>query len=393
MKLFAHASLIAIAVSAAAAAAQDVPQPAPTSPGGFRLPTTPTPTPNDVQGPVDPDAPILTRPRAAPTPTPTPRAVPTPTPTPEPRPVPRAAPAPTPAPRSTQAPGSTLPPRFTPPAAPTAQESAEATATSAELFPDDPTVAASEPALPVPGAAVPPAATAPAEDEGGSYGWLLALAGLAAAAGAGAVWWRRRSERPVAPAIIEPPRIVPPVPAGAPAPAAKAAAAASPAAPAATPGPQLRIDARAIKLSRSMMFATLSYELIVTNRSSRALEGVRFGGDLVTAHARIPTNQQLADPAVPLAPMKDIERLEPGESARLAGELRLPVAQIRPIPHGRAVVYVPLLRVRAESAGMEPVARTFVVGLLPQAPGQNLQPFRLDEMPQTYSAVGQKPLD
>ena len=116
------------------------------------------------------------------------------------------------------------------------------------------------------------------------------------------------------------------------------------------------------------------------------------GGDLVTAHARVPTQAQLADPAVPLAPVRSIERLDPGESAEFTGEFRLPVEEIRPIPHGKAVVYVPLLRVRAEATGMAPVARTFVVGL--KQPGaQRLQPFRLDEMPQTYHAVGQTTLD
>ena len=58
------ASPIALALAGAPLAAQDAP------PGGFRLPT-PTPTATDIQGPVDPDRPILTRPRdTAPTPEP-----------------------------------------------------------------------------------------------------------------------------------------------------------------------------------------------------------------------------------------------------------------------------------------------------------------------------------
>lgn len=148
-----------------------------------------------------------------------------------------------------------------------------------------------------------------------------------------------------------------------------------------------------MRLQRSMMFATLGYEIAITNRGGVPLENVQLGGDLVTAHARVPTAQQLADPALPLAPMKAIARLDPGQSERLTGELRLPVGEIRPIPHGKAVVYVPLLRVRAEADGLAPVARTFVVGMTPGGPGQRLQPFRLDEMPQTYNAVGQKALD
>lgn len=379
MRLLAHTSLLAIALAAVSAGqsarGQDVPTATPTpSPTPFRLPPRATPTPTDVQGPVDPDAPILTRPR---TPTPTPRPVATAAPTPTPTPAPR--PAPTPTARSTRAPNSTLPPRFTPPAAPTPQESADAVADSADLFPG---ATAPAPAPQTTSLAPAPAQAAPADEDGSGAGWLFALLGVLAAGGvAAALWWRkRRTEGPVEVAAIERPRVGP-----------------APATPAAVPLPEtgapLLIEARAVKLSRSMVFATLAYELTVVNRSGRALENVRFGGDLVTAHARVPTTQQLADPAMPLAPMQDIARLEPGESAQLSGELRLPVNEIRPIPHGKAVVYVPLLRVRAEAAGMHPIARTFVVGLVPPGTGQRLQPFRLDEMPQTYSMVGQKALD
>ncbi|GGD98157.1 hypothetical protein GCM10011515_17440 [Tsuneonella deserti] len=163
--------------------------------------------------------------------------------------------------------------------------------------------------------------------------------------------------------------------------------------PVAVSGPRLTIEARALRLARSMMYATLSYEVVVTNRSGQPLTDVRLGADLVTAHARIPTEQQIADPLVPLDPVRTIERIDPGASVQVSGELRLPVAQIRPIPHGKAVVYVPLLRVRAQAQGIEPLARTFVVGLRPAGMGQRLQPFRLDEMPQTYSAVSQHALD
>jgi hypothetical protein len=142
-----------------------------------------------------------------------------------------------------------------------------------------------------------------------------------------------------------------------------------------------------------MVYATLSYEVLVTNRGGQPLTDVRLGADLVTAHARIPTDQQLADPLVPLAPVRAFDRLDPGQSEQVVGEQRLPVAQIRPIPHGKAVVYVPLLRVRGEAQGMIPVARTFVIGLRSAGASERLQPFRLDEMPQTYSPLSQLALD
>lgn len=370
MKTLAHTSLIALTLAGAPLAAQD-------APGGFRLPT-PTPTPTDIQGPVDPDAPILTRPRdTAPAPTPTPRATPTPSPTAAPTPRPVSTPTPRPVvPPST----SSLPPRFTPPAMPTPQESAAVTEAGSGLVPapDDSTVLpATQPTASA--SAIP---TAPADSDG-VPGWLYAVGALLVAAGAGAaLFWRRRETLDDRVPEIAPPRVTadrsPPT-------------AAEP--PLIAAGPQLTIEARALRLSRSMVYATLSYEVMVTNRGGQPLIDVRLGADLVTAHARIPTDQQLADPLVPLAPVKTIERLDPGQSVQVSGELRLPVNQIRPIPHGKAVVYVPLLRVRGEAEGIEPIARTFVVGTRSAGESQRLQPFRLDEMPQTYNGLGQLALD
>jgi hypothetical protein len=367
MTKLARTSLIALALAGAPLAAQTAP------PGGFRLPT-PTPTPTDIQGPVDPDRPILTRPRDT---------APTPTPTPRPTPVPTAAPPQpavvTPTPRPVASPtNSSLPPRFTPPAAPTAAESA-AVSQGAAVLPTSPADSTVLPPAPLPTASTP--AAAPVEDEG-IPGWLYALGGLLVGAGAvGAFMWRRRQSADAVPAEIERPRVVP---------AAGVPLAAEP--PLAATGPQLTIEARALRMSRSMVYATLSYEVLVTNRGGQPLTDVRLGADLVTAHARIPTDQQLADPLVPLSPVKTYEQLDPGQSVTFAGELRLAVNEIRPIPHGKAVVYVPLLRVRAEAQDLIPVARTFVVGL-PGGMNQRLQPFRLDEMPQTYRTVSQHALD
>ena len=366
MKKLVHTSLIALAVTGAPLAAQ-------TAPGGFRLPT-PTPTATDIQGPVDPDAPILTRPRdTRPTPTPTPTSVPTPTPTPRPvaTPPPRPVASPT---------ASTLPPRVAPTAAPGADLPPAATGLDTP-FPSASTATPLPSTFPVPTeSAAAPAATAPADD--GWIGWASILGALAIAGAIGtALYLRRRRRIDEPPAEIERPRV-----------AADPGASLVAEPPLAATGPQLTIEARALRMARSMVYATLSYEVLVTNRGAQPLSDVKLGADLVTAHARIPTDQQLADPLLPLAPVKTIAQLDPGQSVTVSGELRLPVAEIRPIPHGKAVVYVPLLRVRGEAEGLIPVARTFVVGV-PGGVNQRLQPFRLDEMPQTYRSVSQHALD
>lgn len=379
MRTHSAASLIvsSLALTAAAPAAAQS-----SAPGGFSLPPNPTPTASGnprVQGPVDPDRPFLTQPRDVRTPTPTPTPAPQPTPTPS---APRAAPTPTPAPRPTKA---VSPNRTTPTPLPT---TARVPTPSPSFSPLPAPSAAPIPATtltpppPIAPAPAPVARTAP-EEGGWPWGWI-ALGVLAIAAAAAAAWFlmRKREEAWDAPAPIEPPLARAPQPEPE-APPAPLAAGVSP----------LAIEAQAVKLTRSMMFATLAYELRLTNRGGRPLSHVRLGGDLVTAHGRVPVDQQLADAATPLDIVHDLPELAPGESVNLRGELRLPVQQIRPIPQGGAALYVPLLRVRAEAAGMEPLAKTFVVGMQPAAPGGKLQPFRLDDMPQTYAAIGQRALD
>lgn len=158
-------------------------------------------------------------------------------------------------------------------------------------------------------------------------------------------------------------------------------------------GNPLRIEAVPTHLTRSLMAASFACRLSIINRGLKPLENVEIGLDLITAHSSIASADQLADAALPLPRAGTIARIEPGETAELVHEVRLPTAQIRTMRQGAAHLYVPLLRVRAQAAAGEPVARTFIVGTLPDAQATKLQPFRLDEMPQTYRRIGVAALD
>ena len=103
--------------------------------------------------------------------------------------------------------------------------------------------------------------------------------------------------------------------------------------------------------------------------------------------------EQLADPARPLPEVGRFARIAPGETVEFAHDVRLPTAQIRTLRQGEAQLYIPLLRVRVQAGSNGPVARTFLVGTLPDASAKKLQPFRLDEMPQTYRLIGVAALD
>ncbi|WP_100260705.1 hypothetical protein [Qipengyuania seohaensis] len=364
------AVMLALPASAAAQGVQD-----------FQLPPsnpTPTPTPQ-VQGPVDDEAPLTTRPRvietARPTPAPTRQATPaaqaTPRPTPTITPEPVIDTAPQRAPTQTPVVGSARP---APPAsqAPT------------DVIPD-PAPAETEATISPPGTVSPPIIEpiapgaqedAAAEDQAGGFSWafvLAALAGLIALGLALFAWQRKRASAP-------PPRIERPVVSPKQAPAA---------APVAKPV-QLKVEA--IKLTLSFANATLDYRVSVLNRSTSAMSGVAVSADLVSAHGDLPVEQQVASPGQDLPQQHVFERIAPGQSVRFEGKIQLPIANVRPLRQGDMALLVPLLRVKVSDARGEPKVQTFVVGQ-GEANGGRVAPFRLDEGLRSWSPIAARALD
>ncbi len=154
---------------------------------------------------------------------------------------------------------------------------------------------------------------------------------------------------------------------------------------------QVRIEVES--LSRSMRFATLATKIEIANAGGKPLSDIALDADLTTAHGSIAIHDQLAGAETQLEPLDHIEMLEEGGTVSLKKQVRLPLLQVRPIRQGRAVLYVPLLRLRVSSEGIDPILRTFVIGMRPAIPGDKLQPFRLDETPQTYRMIGARILD
>ncbi|WP_202389663.1 hypothetical protein [Croceibacterium soli] len=349
----------------------------------FRLPVpTPTPTPR-AQGPVDPSLPP---PRVA---TPTPSPTPAPTPTITVPVLPDPSPTPTPAPRST----ATRPaPAATPtPSAPIAAPEAEPTgeATPAPL-PLPQTVPAAPPA--------PAAVSADEGDEGSSWPWVAGLLLLVGALAA-FLWVRRRvgPTGPVAVPEIERPRVparpqaaAEPEPAPSPAPLPPVRQAPEPA-PAGEPLPAaphpLHISIEPGKLSLTLMNATLSYRLTLTNRGAEPLEDLVVSADLIGAHAALSREEQLAGPLTELAERHRLAGLAPDESGEVSGQLRLPLAMVRPIVQGKAALFVPLARFRVAARGQEPRCFTVVVGQPSPRNEATIQPVRLDLGPRIYDGL------
>lgn len=342
----------------------------------FRLPQEPaTQQQPERQGPVAPDVPESRRP--APTPAPTARET-EPTPAPEPAITP---------------PPIVVPPQVTAmPSTPASQPTPVATRPAAQPLPapsDIPAgdATADEPApLPAPApAASPPASVAAEGEEVPLWPWALGALLVLGAAGLAAWAWTRRRSSPERAGIpqVERPTLTPsarplPGPAVAPAP--------MPAPSAAEP---LQVSLQPLRLSLTLMNATLNWRLEVSNRGPAPLTGLTVAADMISAHASMSREEQLSGPrhGPRGAPAQRIERLEPGESRAVEGEFRLPLAQIVPIRQGNAALLVPLARFRVEAEGADPLVRTFAVGQ--PGNGSNLQPFRLDQGPRVYPSLVQ----
>lgn len=371
----------ALALLPLAAAAQSVEE--------YRLPSSTASPTARAPGPVDPDNPVVMTPRPTATATarPAPAAVPTPTPSARPSAAATAQPrAVTPTPRavpSTAAPTRTAtPPTEAPLTLPTSGEPASAP------LPVLPTELA--PALPAEPATADPAASAPVD----WMPWAAGLAALLAALGGLMLWRGRRKDRGAS-VDFEPPVVDRPAPKTA-APAAEPETAPLPE-PAFAAPPMLEIALEARRMNASLMATTLSYALRVTNNAAVPLSALAIEGDMISAHASLAPEQQIASAAQRLELRHAQVTLAPGESVEFTGDIRVPLAAITPIRAGEAAYFVPLARFRVEAAATGDIplvtAQTFVIGELPDQPGAALRPFRLDLGPRTYSRIGQRPVN
>lgn len=349
----------------------------------FRLqPGTATNAPRPA-GPNDPDSPS-----APPRPTPTPGVTPTPRPAPSHTASATPAPEPTRAPRAAASATPSPAPESRPSASPTPTPSAEPTRAPAPVAPpplaETPSPAATLPAAPAPEAT-------PASSSSALW-WLLAVLAVAALVVA-ALLVRRRAAAAVAEPFAEPHEPAGHPPAAPPAPAPPALPP-PPARPAAAPealipaGP-FDIALQPVRLSVSLVNATLHYELAVSNRSGQPLGPVFVAADMIGAHASIPDDSQLARDGSGLELRHEIAAIAPGETARVKGDLRLPLSAVTPIRAGSATLLVPLVRVRAEAPGLS-ATRVLVVGEPPVSANGRLRPFRLDAGPRIFGAVDQR---
>ena len=350
----------------------------------FELPEradTRTPT-SQPQGPVDQDGEVILRPRviAPPRPVPT-TAAPIPAPPQRPAPVaPRPTiqlpePVPSPVPRDPAASPVTSVPRL--------DEAAPAPLPERPTFTGEPVPEAEQP---VPAAVLPsqgPVSNGDVEtveanvDTDAAWPIPLALIVMILLAGGVAWWWRRRSRTTAAP-VRRPTKHTQKRP---------KRAMVTDAGPA-----TLTLDARPIKLTRSVMNAVLEVEIAVTNNGPGAIQDLQVGAEMVSAHNSLALEEQLAEQDRPIRAVQTIARITPGSSRAITAAVRLPVSALAPIRQGKGHVFVPLLQLKCWGHTVPAQVRNFVVGQ-PNPGSSRLQPFRLDEPPRSYQPLGARALD
>jgi hypothetical protein len=164
-----------------------------------------------------------------------------------------------------------------------------------------------------------------------------------------------------------------------------------------TPAGALDIALQADRLSATLVNATLSCRLVLTNHTAHALVDLAVSGDMTSAHASRPMDEQLGLAGPELPPLRTIDRLDPGESVTIAAEMRLPLSAVLAIRAGQAQLFVPIVRAsvwatRADDGSAVHAHGAFLVGQPPAAsdPAARLAPFRLDQGPRVFDVLDQK---
>ena len=158
-------------------------------------------------------------------------------------------------------------------------------------------------------------------------------------------------------------------------------------------GTPLSVRFEPLRLSRSVMAATLYYRVTILNRGAKALSEVVLEADLGSASGSRPVDEQVLDENKPLTPRQVFGRLATGQSARFEGSVQLPLAQADVIRQGNTALLVPLMRLRATATDAAPFARTFAVGQAAGTGSNRLQPFRMDEGLRSWEPLAQRVLD
>lgn len=146
-------------------------------------------------------------------------------------------------------------------------------------------------------------------------------------------------------------------------------------------------------LQISLVYATLAYQLDVTNRGDAPLAALRVFGDMIAAHASQTRTQQLSLAGSAIEKKHEIAVLAPGESVTLKGQIRLPLAEVLPVRAGQAELLVPLARFLVEATGCPDASHIYSLGQRGDRADGGMSAFRIDLGPQLFREILQREVD
>ncbi|WP_326525666.1 hypothetical protein [Sphingomonas sp.] len=223
----------------------------------------------------------------------------------------------------------------------------------------------------------------------GPPAWLWWLAGVIALAAAGGVTWRRLATRRAAPIAHDPPAAadmpVPPTPSPPARPVGQSAVAAR--APVVPPSDRgLLIDFHPQRMWTRGPDAFLAFELVVTNATGQALDGIRPAIALASAGPETAAEVAAFRADAASLPTGEPFDLRAGETRSLSGELTLAGGAMYVTTVADREMIVPLalvaLRWRAGLA-LTSLAEAFVIGT-GDAASRRLGPIWVDRAGQVY---------
>ena len=199
--------------------------------------------------------------------------------------------------------------------------------------------------------------------------WPYAAGGLGALAllGGGAMLWRRHKPKTL--------RLAAPL-----------AATAAP--DLADDQPRLDLTLEITSATRSVMMFTVEYRLTIANRSERAVTDVNAAVQLACARA---SAGNAASPGAAQS-LARIDRVGPHQARSMTGQAQLPLSAIAPLRQGTAPLFIPLVHVTLEGAGLRALDKSFVIGT-PSANGSGrVHPILLDQPPGAIPGLVAQPI-
>ncbi len=124
---------------------------------------------------------------------------------------------------------------------------------------------------------------------------------------------------------------------------------------------------------------------MVSNPTDADMAPSQLVGDLISAHASLGREQQLAPVPAQLFAIRSVPAIAPGETAELRCEVQLPLNRVIPLERGQARFLVPLLRLAHVAADGTWQRLVLTVGTESES---GVAPLRLDTGSQTFGQLG-----